>query len=82
MGFVGRLVMGGLGLRRAAKPGQHRLSLDPSRLAGEQGGVGGVGPLSKIVDQAVLLLILVDVDDQLLEIRIGVNPNALEGVFE
>ena len=48
----------------ASEPGQHRRALQPRRLGGQQGLVGGVGIAPKVVDDSVVLRIAMDVPNQ------------------
>jgi hypothetical protein len=62
-------------INQSLKPIKYSLPLEARRLLREHRPMGRVGPVAKIVDEAMLLGILVNIDNQLPKISIGRRSN-------
>ena len=63
---------------RPSEPGNHRVALQSRRLRGEDGMIGGVGPVSEIVHEAVFFRIAMDIDHQPTKVGVGRDQDAVE----
>lgn len=75
-------LVGGLETRYASVPVQHLVPLQSCRTARQQRPVGRVRPDPEITDQTMSLWVVMDVRDQVREVRISGHRDAPEGVLE
>lgn len=74
--------MGGMKTGFALKPGQHVVAVQVGFLERKQGVIGGIGPLAKVVDEAMFLRVLMDVDDQAAKVSVGGDFHPAKGSLE
>ena len=66
----------------AVKPVEHDGALDARCLGRQDRVIGGVGPVAKVVDEAMFLRIAVDVGDERGEVAVVVDESAAERLFK